>query len=74
MKTILIEVNKNDKIKIKGNKIYITFDEEKTKMDLWLEQINIWLVEGIDALKGDVLSSGNLIITLKNKLKFNKLK
>ena len=56
------------KAEIKEDKIVITIDTEKTKRDLWLSQLEMWLTKK-DAVK--TLSSGYLRI-VKNKLQFKK--
>ncbi len=56
------------KAEVKGDRVIITIDVEKTKRDLWDTQIEMWLT-----IKGDIktLSSGYLRV-VKDKLKFQK--
>lgn len=53
---------------VKGDRVIITINTEKTKRDLWDTQIEMWLT-----IKGEIetLSSGYLRV-VKDKLKFAK--
>ncbi|MEA3386901.1 MAG: hypothetical protein U9Q66_00460 [Patescibacteria group bacterium] len=53
---------------IKGDRVIITIDTEKTKRDLWDTQIEMWLTKK-DNIK--TLSSGYLRI-VRDKLQFKK--
>ena len=55
-------------VEVKGDRVIITINIEKTKRDLWDTQIEMWLTK-----KGSIkaLSSGYLRV-IKNKLKFDK--
>ena len=63
-------------VEVKGDRVIITIDTEKTKRDLWTSQIQMWLSErlsGKDDFSGCVkmLSSGYLRV-VRNKLNFIK--
>jgi len=51
---------------VKGDRIIITIDVEKTKRDLWTSQIEMWLSKKTD---GKNIASGYLRV-IGNKLKF----
>ncbi|CAA6807815.1 MAG: Unknown protein [uncultured Sulfurovum sp.] len=56
------------KAEIKGDRVIITIDTEKTKRDIWENQIEMWLT-----IKGSTktLSSGYLRV-VRDKLKFKQ--
>ena len=53
---------------IKGDKVIITIDTEKTKRDLWTAQMDFWL--SVKGVHGNLYSG--LMRIINNKLKFVK--
>ena len=71
MKKILeLAVMDGVKIEVKGDRIVLTINEEKTKRDLWKNQIEFWLEDAT----GKQIESGYLRIENNNKLKLSKNK
>lgn len=63
-----IEINLNGgKAAIKDGSVYITYNEDETAMDLWNNQLNIWLMD-----ENKTLDSKVIRIAKNNKIQLAK--
>lgn len=71
-KEIVLEIALQDGAvaEIKGDRVIVTIDTEKTKRDLWESQMDFWLTKKDDS---KTLASGYLRV-IKNKLKLINFK
>jgi len=67
-----IEMPEGAKIEFNSGKLLIIFDEDKTKRDLWIASLNLWLTKG-NTVKSfhlnDTLSCKRLEVTKHYRLK-----
>ena len=67
-----INIPEGAKVEIDDDKIFIIFDENKTRRDLWNASFWMWLVKGLSIKEfyaNSHLSSKRLEVTYRNKLK-----
>ena len=67
-----IDIPEGARVEVSDNKIFIIFDENKTKRDLWKASFWMWLTKGItlkDFYANEAISSKRIEISNKNALK-----